>query len=120
MSDPFVAEAATYTTHKKHHGQTYMFSAIFEPSTPVIANSRPPESAATKNNWTKFSNPEDWHSTLFWNFGRNQTQKRSYFKTPATWTWKLQVTKCYNLGTSKNFSADPKCYHSFRQDNQCT
>ena len=30
MSDQFVAEAATYTTHKIHNGRTSMSSAGFE------------------------------------------------------------------------------------------
>jgi hypothetical protein len=126
-SDPSVAEAATYTHHtKKHRGQTYKFSVIFEPSTPAmgtgsfpgvkrpgrgadhpptsqrrghegvglylyspsgpswpvigrtftftftftftsaIKTARPPGSATTKTNWTKFSHSEDWESTFFW------------------------------------------------------
>jgi hypothetical protein len=36
MSDQFVAEAATYTTHNKHKRRTYMPSAGFEPAIPAI------------------------------------------------------------------------------------
>jgi hypothetical protein len=36
MSDQLVAEAATYTTHNQHKGQTSMPAVGFEPTIPAI------------------------------------------------------------------------------------